>query len=184
MTKSIAQHATAATAVAAIAAGTAVAAPAPARASGFAAAYTCSIPVLGTRHVTIHGSLTASPASAEPGRPVRFRLRITRLSLMSPVPIDSWSAVAGIAVSGPRRGGFRMTGSGGSIAPRRPVSGDLYGTWTPRARGTYRFRGGDVVISTRVARLGLLSVTCAPRSPRPVLETVAVRDDAAGTPDV
>jgi hypothetical protein len=187
MIKFVGEHAMAAAAVVAISAGTAVAAPEPARASAFDAAYTCSVPVLGARPVTIHGSLTASPSDPVPGRPVRFRLRISRLSLMSPVPIDAWSAVAGIDVSGAQPTTFRMTGSGGALPRRRPISGDLYGTWTPRAGGTYRFRGGNVVISTRVARLGRLSATCSPDTPRPVLETVAVTPldrDAPSTPDV
>lgn len=187
MIKSIGKHATAAAAVAAIGAGTAVAVQEPARASAFAAAYTCSVPVLGARPVTIHGSLAASSGGAVAGRPVRFHLRISRMSLMSPVPIDSWSAVAGIDVSGARSGAFRMTGSGGALAPGRPISGDLTGSWTPRVHGTYRFRGGKVLISARVARLGVLSATCAPDTPRPVLETVAVAPPhgyARSAPDV
>lgn len=191
MTKSIGTRAgfsaMAAAAAVALGGGVAVVTQEPAWASGFAAAYTCSVPVLGARPVTIHGALTASPESAVPGRPIRFHLRISRMSLMSPVPIDAWSAVAGIEVFGPRPAGFRMAGSGGALAPRRPISGDLYGAWTPRARGTYRFRGGDVLISARVARLGVLSATCVPNTPRPVLETVAVaplQRYARSTPDV
>lgn len=174
MIESIGKHATTAAAVVALGGWIAVVAQEPARASVFAAAYTCTVPVLGARPVTIHGALTASPGAAVPGRPIRFHLRISRLSLMSPVPIDAWSAVAGIEVSGSRPVGFRVAGSGGALPPRRPISGDLYGAWTPRASGTYRFRGGKVLINARVARLGVLSATCVPNTPRPVLETVAV----------
>lgn len=174
MIKSIGKHATAAAAVVALSAGTAVVTQEHARASTFAAAYTCSVPVLGARPVTIQGSLTASSDGAVSGQPIRFHLRISRLSLMSPVAIDSWDAVAEIEASGAPSVGFRMNGSGGALAPRRPVSGDLYGTWTPRTHGTYRFRGGSVVINARVARLGVLSATCAPNAPRPVMETVTV----------
>lgn len=172
MIKSIGKHATAA--VIALGGTLAVATPDVATASTFSAAYTCTVPVLGARPVTIHGSLTASPGEAPVGRPIRFHLRISRLSLQSPVAIDSWTAVARIDVSGAQSAAFRMSGGGGSLAPRQPVSGDLVGTWTPKAPGTDRFRGGDVVLSARVARLGVLTATCAPAIPRPVLETVTV----------
>jgi hypothetical protein len=149
------------------------AAAGPARADAFSAAYTCTVPVLGARSVTIHGRLTAAPARASVGQPVRFQLHIGRLSLQSPVPIDSWTAVAGIDVSGAQTtSSFRVAGSGGRLTPREPISGDLYGTWTPRAQGTYRFRGAAVMISARVARIGVLSASCQPLTPRPVLEGV------------
>jgi len=185
MIKSIAKHAMAATAVIALGGTTAVAAQEPASASGFSAAYTCTVPVLGARPVLIYGSLTATPDRVVAGQPIRFHLRISRLSLRSPVAIDSWTAVAGIEVSGTERTAFRVAGSGGSVAPRQPVSGDLYGTWTPRDRGLYRLRGGNVVINARVARLGLLTASCRPNAPRPVMETVGVFSSygAARLPD-
>jgi hypothetical protein len=174
MIKSSGKHAMAATALIALGGGAAVVTPGVARASAFSAAYTCTVPVLGARAVTIYGALTASPGRAVAGRPVRFHLRISRLSLMSPVPIDSWTAVAGIEASGAQTAGFRLAGSGRALAPREPVSGDLYGSWTPRVQGVDRFRGGNVVISARVARLGLLTASCAPDRPRPVMETLEV----------
>ena len=174
MIRSIGRHAMAATAVIALGGTTAVAAQEPARASDFSAAYTCTVPVLGSRPVVIYGSLTATPERTVAGQPIRFHLRISRLSLQSPVSIDSWTAVAGIEVSGAQRSAFRVAGSGGSLAPRQPVSGDLYGSWTPRVRGLDRFRGANVVISARVARLGLLTAACRPNAPRPVMETVGV----------
>jgi hypothetical protein len=146
-----------------------------AHADVFSAAYTCTVPVLGARSVTIHGRLTAAPVRASVGQPIRFQLHIGRLSLQSPVPIDSWTAVAGIDVAGAQTtSSFRVAGSGGRLTPREPISGDLYGTWTPRTHGTYRFRGAAVTISARVARIGVFTASCQPVSPRPVLEAVTV----------
>jgi hypothetical protein len=108
------------------------------------------------------------------GEPIRFQLHIASLSLQAPLTIDSWTAVAGIEVSGRQATTFRMAGSGGPVTPRRPISGDLYGSWTPRTRGIDRFRGGNVSITARIARLGILTASCAPNAPRPVMETVAV----------
>jgi hypothetical protein len=174
MTKSIGRHAAAATAVIALGGAMAVTTQESAQASAFSASYTCTVPVLGARPVTIHGSLTATPDRAAAGQPIRFRLRISRLSLQSPVAIDSWTAVAGIEVSGAQSAGFRVAGSGGALMPRQPISGDLFGAWTPRVRGVDRFRGVNVVITARVARLGVLTASCLPNAPRPVLETVSV----------
>lgn len=174
MIKSIGKHAMAATTVIALGGSLAVATQEAAQASTFSAAYTCTVPVLGARPVTIYGSLTASSERAGVGQPIRFHLHIARLSLQSPVAIDSWTAVAGIEVSGAQSTAFRMAGSGGALAPREPVSGDLFASWTPRARGVDRFRGGNVIISAKVARLGLLTASCQPNAPRPVMETVGV----------
>jgi len=174
MIKSIGTHAMAATAVIALAGAGAVAAQTPARAAGFAAAYTCSVPVLGARPVVIRGELTAAPGRASVGQPVQFRLHISSLSLQAPLTIDSWTAVAGIDVSGGQAAAFRMAGSGGPVAPRRPITGDLYGSWTPRARGIDRFRGGNVSVTARISRLGIFTASCVPNGPRPVLESVAV----------
>lgn len=175
MIKSIGSHVVAAV----IGAGGLAAAPAamaPAVAApGFAASYTCAVPVLGSRPVMIRGTLTASPDRAVAGRPVQFQLHIASLSLQTPVTIDSWAAVAGIDVSGAQTAAFRMTGTGGPVTARRPISGDLYGTWTPRARGVDRFRGGNVSLTARIARVGVLSASCRPDTPRPVLETLPVQ---------
>jgi hypothetical protein len=174
MIKTIGTHAMAATAVIALGGAGAVAAQAPARASAFAAAYTCTVPVLGSRPVVIRGTLTASSGRAAAGQPIQFQLHISSLSLQAPLTIDSWTAVAGIDVSGAQATAFRMAGSGGPVAPHRPITGDLYGSWTPRARGIDRFRGGNVAITARIARLGILTASCVPNTPRPVLESVAV----------
>ncbi|MCW2864288.1 MAG: hypothetical protein JWP48_5996 [Actinoallomurus sp.] len=172
MIKSIGRHTMAAATVIALGGAGGVASQGPARADVFSAAYTCTVPVLGARPVLIHGRLTASSARAAVNQPIRFHLHINRLSLQSPVAIDSWTAVAGIDATGPQAASFRVAGSGGALTPRQPVSGDLFGTWTPRARGTYRFRGANVTISARVARIGALTATCQPNPPRPVMETV------------
>jgi hypothetical protein len=37
-----------------------------------------------------------------------------------------------------------------------------------------RFRGGAVSITARVARVGVLTASCQPVTPRPVMETVTV----------
>jgi hypothetical protein len=50
--------------------------PAPARAAAFSAGYTCSVPVLGARPVTVAGALAASPYRPVAGRPVHFQLHI------------------------------------------------------------------------------------------------------------
>jgi hypothetical protein len=174
MIKSIGKHAVATATVIALGGTGAVSAQESARASVFSAAYTCTVPVLGTRPITINGMLTAMAGRVVAGQPVRFQLHIARLSLQTPVAIDSWTAVAGIDVTGAQATAFRMAGSGGSVAPHQPISGDLHGSWVPRARGVDRFRGGAVAISARVARIGVLTASCLPNAPRPVLETLTV----------
>jgi hypothetical protein len=169
MIKSIGSH------VMAAAVGVGGFAVAPAEASAFAASYTCAVPVLGSRPVMIRGTLTATSGRAVVGRPVQFQLHIDSLSLQTPVTIDSWTATAGVDVSGAQNSAFRMAGSGGPVNPRRPISGDLYGTWTPRVPGVDRFRGGDVTLGARIARVGMLSASCRPNTPRPVLETLPVQ---------
>jgi hypothetical protein len=174
MIKTIGTYAMAATAVLALGGAGALVTQAPASASAFAAAYTCTVPVLGSRPVVIRGMLTATPGRAAVGQPVQFQLHISALSLQAPLTIDSWTAVAGIDVFGAQATSFRLTGTGGPVSPRRAITGDLYGTWTPRARGTDRFRGGNVAITARIARVGILTGTCVPNTPRPVMESIAV----------
>jgi hypothetical protein len=172
MIKSIAKHAMATATVIALGGTGAASAQESARASVFSAAYNCTVPVLGSRPIVINGTLTAMANRVIVGQPIRFQLHIARLSLQTPVAIESWTAVAGIDVNGAQATSFRMAGTGGPVAPRQPISGDLYGTWVPRARGVDRFRGGTVSISARIARIGVLTATCLPVTPRPVLETV------------
>jgi hypothetical protein len=174
MIKSIGKHAMATATVIALAGTGAVAVQESARASDFSAAYTCTVPVLGARSVVINGTLTTLTNRVVVGQPVRFQLHIARLSLQTPVAIDSWTAVAGIDVTGAQAASFRMAGSGGPVAPHQPISGDLFGSWVPRARGVDRFRGGAVSITARVARVGVLTATCLPNTPRPVMETLMV----------
>jgi hypothetical protein len=174
MIKSIGKHAMATATVIALGGTGAASAQESVPASVFAAAYTCTVPVLGTRPVVINGMLSAVPNRVVVGQPVRFQLHITRLSLQTPVTIDSWTAVAGIDVNGAQATSFRMAGSGGPVGPRQPISGDLYGTWVPRAHGVDRFRGGTVSITARIARIGILTASCLPATPRPVIETLTV----------
>ncbi|MDN3358213.1 hypothetical protein [Actinomadura sp. DC4] len=171
MIKSLSTHAMA---VLALGGAGATATQAPARADTFAAAYTCTVPVLGSRPVVIRGTLTALPDRAVAGQTVRFQLHIAGLSLQTPLAIESWTAVAGIEVTGAQNTAFRMAGSGGLVSPRRPITGDLFGAWTPRVRGVDRLRGGTVAITARIARVGVLTSTCLPNDPRPVLETIGV----------
>jgi hypothetical protein len=154
--------------------GDAGAVHAHARTGGFSAGYTCRVPVLGARHATVSGTLTASPSPATAGTPTRFRLRVSGLSLRSPVPIGSWSITARIEVTGAQTTSFRMTGSGRSVPAHQPINADLTGVWTPRTRGTHRLRADDVTIRADVPRLGKVTVPCVPRDPRPVLATLVV----------
>jgi hypothetical protein len=180
MIKSIGRHTVTAATTIALGSVPVVAPHGSAEASSFSATYTCSVPVLGSRPVTFQGRLTAAPDPATAGRPIRFHLRITRLSLHTPVAIDSWTAVAGIDVNGAQATSFRVTGTGGPVTPRQPLTGDLFGAWTPRTPGEDRFRGGNVAITARIARVGQLTATCAPTTPRPVMETVTVRPRPGG----
>ncbi len=174
MTKSLRRPAAAVLGAVALGGATAVASQAPAAASAFSAAYSCSVPVLGTRPVVISGTLTASPERTAAGAPVRFRLHIASLSLQSPVVLNSWSATARINVGGAQTASFRLTGSGGPVPPHQPISGDLTGVWGPKAHGIDQLKGGDVTIRANVPVLGNVISLCVPRSPRPVLETLTV----------
>jgi hypothetical protein len=145
-----------------------------ARSAAFSALYSCTVPLLGTRPVTIVGTLTAAPARPVAGQVVHFQLHISGLSLWSPVAIESWSATAVIEVGGAQTGSFRLAGAGGPVAPRQPVSGDLAGDWTPRVHGTDRLRGGNVVIKGRISRLGNATVPCTPSGAHPHLGTLLV----------
>jgi hypothetical protein len=172
MMKSLGKHALAAALTVTL--GNFAAVEAHARAAGFSAGYTCRVPVLGTRSVTINGMLTASPSPTTTDTPTRFRLHITSPSLRSPVPIGSWSATARIEVTGAQTASFRLTGSGGLVPAHQPITADVSGVWTPRARGTDRMRGGAVTIKANIPRLGNVTVPCVPKHPRPVVATLAV----------
>ena len=150
----------------------ATATPAQAHDPSFAANYTCNVPVLGARPVTIHGSL--SPSRATAGVPTRFRLHIGNLSLQAPIPITAWTAAATIDVTGPQRTSFTATGTGTGVAARKPITGDLRGTWTPRAAGTAQLWGGNVTIQATVTLLGRVTAYCVPRQKRTELRTVTI----------
>jgi hypothetical protein len=152
----------------------AVAIQAPARAAGFSAAYTCVVPMLGTKTVTVDGTLTATPDPATAGTPTRLRLHISRLSLRSPVTINSWTATATIDVSGAQTASLRLTGTGRAVPARQQFAGDLSGDWTPSTHGTDRFRAGNVTLRADISLLGTMTVPCTPKDPRPVIATLTV----------
>jgi hypothetical protein len=143
----------------------------------FSAGYVCTVPILGPRTVLVNAELTAIPDHAVARRPVRFRLHITGLGLRSPISIASWRATATIEVSGAQTTSFQLTGAGGTVAPRQPVTGTLTGDWTPRAAGTDQLRGGPVTITAAVPPLGDATIPCTPTPPRPTAGTLTVTPD-------
>lgn len=174
MIGSLARRAVTASALLAVGGLGAVALQSPAHASAFTADYTCSIPLSGSQTVTITGSLTASPNPTTAGTSTHFALHISNLSLSSPLAINSWSATAGIDVSGAQSTSFQVTGSGGSVPANTPITGDLAGDWTPTATGTDQFQGGNVTVKAKITLLGTVTIPCTPNSPRPVAETLTV----------
>jgi hypothetical protein len=153
----------------------AIAAQSPASASEFTATYSCSIPIVGTEAVTVSGALTASPNPAAAASPVSFDLRVSSLSLTSPVAINSWSATADIAGSGAESSAFQVTGSGGSVPAGQSITNaDLTGSWTPATSGTDQFEIGDITINASVALLGNVTAPCSPTGTQPVAETLTV----------
>ncbi|MCW2947181.1 MAG: hypothetical protein JWR24_3898 [Actinoallomurus sp.] len=174
MIESLGKRAMAAATMVALGGLGAVAVQAPARAAGFSVAYTCNVPLLGTKAVTINGTLTASPSRPATNTPTHFQLHISSLGLHSPVTINSWSATAGMDVSGAQTASFQLRGSGGSVPAHQPISGDLAGDWTPRARGTDQLRGGNVTIQGNISFLGNVTAPCVPKDPRPVIGTLTV----------
>ncbi|GAA4505205.1 hypothetical protein GCM10023191_060570 [Actinoallomurus oryzae] len=174
MTRSLARRVAATSTVMALGGLGALALQAPAHASDFSAAYTCSIPLSGSQTVTITGTLTASPNPSTVGTSTHFALHISNLSLSSPVAINSWSATAALDVTGAQTASFSVTGSGGSVPANQPITGDLSGDWTPTAAGTDQVQGGNVTVKASVSLLGTLTIPCTPNSPRPVAETLTV----------
>lgn len=174
MIGSLARRAVTASTVLALGGLGAVAVQAPAHASDFSAAYTCTIPLSGAQSVTITGSLTASPNPTTAGTSTHFALHISNLSLSSPVAINSWSATASIDASGAESASFQVSGSGGSVPANSPITGDLAGDWTPTAAGTDQFQGGAVTVKANLSILGNVTIPCTPNDPRPVAETLTV----------
>ena len=173
MIRSLARRIAAASAVATLGVLGAIATQAPAHASDFSAAYTCTFPLQGDQAVTITGSLTASPNPSTVNTPTHFQLNFST-DLTSPVDINSWSATADIDATGAETATFQMTGSGGAVPANQPISGELAGDWTPTAAGTDQFQGGNITINANVALLGDVTVPCTPSDPRPVAETLTV----------
>ncbi|MDN3359746.1 hypothetical protein [Actinomadura sp. DC4] len=174
MIGSLARRAAAASSVLALGGLGALALQAPAHASSFSASYTCNIPLSGSQAVTISGTLTASPSPSTTGTSTHFALHISNLSLSSPVAINSWTATAGIDVTGAQTASFQVSGSGGRVPANQPITGDLAGNWTPTVAGTDQFQGGNVTVKASVPLLGTLTVPCTPNAPRPVAETLTV----------
>jgi hypothetical protein len=167
------KHAVAAATVVAFGGLNAVATQTPAHASGFTAAYTCTVPVLGSRIVVLDGQLS-SPGQTAVNSPAGFQLNIARLSLGSPVAIDSWYASAWIDVTGAESTSFQLTGSGGFVPAQQPISGSLIGEWAPTAHGTDLLSVSSITISANTAVTGNVAVQCVPYAPRPVAETLTV----------
>lgn len=174
MMKPLGKHAVAALTVVALGDVSVGAVEAHARPIGFSAAYTCRVPMLGARSVTIDGTLAASPSRPTTGTPTRFRLRISSPSLRAPVAIHSWTATARIDVTGAQTASFQLAGSGGAVPAHQPISAGLTGGWTPKVRGAHQLRGGDVTVTANISRLRNVAAPCTPRHPRPVLATLVV----------
>ena len=160
----------------------AIAVQSPARADRFSAAYTCSVPLMGQRSMTINGALDAQPSPASVGTATRFLLTIAGLSLRSPIDINRWSATATIDVDGAQNASFRLHGTGGAVRARHSIGGRLTGTWTPGTPGTDRLRGGPVTIKLNVPLFGDVTVPCTPKHDRPVMATLTVRPAPAAAP--
>jgi hypothetical protein len=151
------------------------AAQVPASASTFSAAYSCSVPVVGTESATVNASLTATPNPATAASAVSFALDVSSITLSSPVAINSWSATAAIAGSGAEASAFDATGSGGAIPANQQITNvDLSGSWTPSVSGTDTFVIGDITINANVALLGDITVSCTPSGAQPTAETLTV----------
>jgi hypothetical protein len=160
MITSFGKRAATVTTVFAIGALSAVAVQAPARASGFSAAYTCNISNLGQTAAVLNGWLT-SPGTTFSG-PSRFQLHISSLNLQSPVPIDSWTATAWINVGGAENTTFQVSGSGGPVPAQGAIAGDLVGDWAPVMGGTDLLSVGGIELTANSAEAGSVPVQCVP----------------------
>ncbi|GAB2858274.1 hypothetical protein GCM10027176_70950 [Actinoallomurus bryophytorum] len=173
MISSFGKRAVAAATVAALGGLGVAVAHTPARASGFSTAYTCALPLLGPRAAILDGWLT-SPGQAAVNGTAAFRLHIARLTLNSPVPIDSWNASASIGVRGAESSSFRVSGSGGVVPARQPLSGDLIGDWAPTRRGTDLLSVNSITISANTATTGTITAQCVPSEARQASEILTV----------
>jgi|tagenome__1003787_1003787.scaffolds.fasta_scaffold20673190_2 hypothetical protein len=173
MITSFGKHAVVAATVAAFGGLGVAVAHTPARASGFSTAYTCALPLLGSRAAILDGWLT-SPGQTAVNGTAAFRLHIARLTLNSPVPIDSWNASASIGVRGAEVSSFRVEGSGGYVPARQPLSGDLIGDWAPAQRGTDLLSVGTITISANTTTAGTITAQCVPNEARRTGETLTV----------
>jgi hypothetical protein len=173
MITSLARYAVATATVVALSGLSVTVARRPARAAGFSADYTCAVPMLGSRTVTLDGWLT-SPGQLAINGSGGFQLHISRLGLGAPVAIGSWTASAWIDVRGAEGTSFQVTGSGGFIPAGQPLSGDLTGDWAPAVSGTDLLSVSSITISVNTAAAGNVMAQCVPNEPRPVAETLTV----------
>ncbi|MDN3355426.1 hypothetical protein [Actinomadura sp. DC4] len=171
MTTMLGKHAATVTTALVIGGLGAIAAQAPAQASGFSAAFTCNISNFGQTPAILNGWLS-SPGTTFSG-PASFRLRISSLSLQAPIPIDSWSATAWINVRGAENTAFQVSGVGGAVPPQGAISGDLAGVWAPYVRGTDVLSVGGIELTANSAEAGNVSVQCVPNG-APVAEVLRV----------
>jgi hypothetical protein len=171
MTTSFGKYAVTATAVFALGGLSAVAAQAPAQASGFSAAYTCNISNMGQVPAVLNGWLS-SPGTTFNG-PASFRLHVSSLNLQSPMPIDSWNATAWINVAGAENTTFQVQGGGGPVPAQGALTGDLAGDWAPVMGGTDFLRVGGIEITANSAEAGSVPVQCVPNG-SPVAEVLRV----------
>jgi hypothetical protein len=151
----------------------AVTAASPAQAAGFSAAYTCDVPMLGSRPVSLDGWMS-SPGEAPTGAPAGFQLHMSGFRLQAPVQIDSWSAAARVDVGGAESASFEVTGSGGYTPAGVPLSGDLTGGWTPTVEGTHVLSVGAITVTVRTAAAGDVTVRCVANEPRPAAGALTV----------
>jgi hypothetical protein len=148
-----------------------VAAQTPARAAGFTSAYTCTVPMVGSRTAVLNGWLS-SPEHTGVGRPTGFQLHIASLSVGAPIAIDSWSASAWVDVSGSENSSFQLTGSGGFVPAGQPLSGDLSGDWAPSVRGLHMLSVSGLTVTANTPSTGNVTAQCVANEPRPVAATL------------
>jgi hypothetical protein len=165
MITSLGRHAVATATALALGCLGAVAAQRPAHADALSMPYTCTVPAMGSRAVTLDGWLT-TPGQTANNRPVDFQLHIASLGLAAPIAINSWTASTWIDVSGAEMTSFRLVGSGGYVPAGQPLAGDLAGNWAPSIRGTDLLSVGAITITANTAAAGAVTAQCVPDEPR------------------
>ena len=59
-----------------------------------------------------------------------------------------------------------MSGSGGFVPARQPLSGDLIGDWTPSQRGTDLLSVNSITVSANTTTTGTITAQCVPNEAR------------------